>query len=256
MIDEIYVSSPNERFLLEAETLIQFDNVNIVKVYEFFEWEGRNIIVMEYLQGTPLDRKLNYDHIEISKAVHYIDQVLNALVDTHAANVMHRDIKPANINIEMDDTVKLMDFGTIQTSVDQDLTRQGAVIGTIQYMAPEVLRGQPANERSEIWSVGILFYKLVTGRLPFKTHSDQSATARTIIYEPFQNPSEFNQEIDPVLDGIIMKMLEKKSVDRYNSASDVRKALEEYSQAKPSERITRKSTEKTKKKGWFKNMFS
>lgn len=222
------ISNLERRFSLEAKTLQQFDNKNIVKVYDFFSFENRKVIVMEYVKGKPLDQVLKEKRkIPCKKTAFYALQILNALVDMHKKEIYHRDLKPSNIMLTFDDQIKLMDFGVIQVSINQDLTKQGSIIGTIDYVAPEIIKHQKVSKSSEIWALGVILYKMVTGMLPFMG-SDIVAKARDIVHKEPIIPSELNPDVDKHFEQIIMKMLKKDYYYRYRSAESAIDAIMEY----------------------------
>lgn len=224
------VSSMDKRFLLEAKSLVKYNNPNIIKVHEFFEWNKKYVIVMEYVQGRTLKEVIQRERtIKPKKTVEIIIQVLQALKDIHKDGIIHRDIKPHNVMITTDNVVKLMDFGIVKASVDQDLTKTGNVIGTIEYMSPEQIKDFKALPQSEIYSLGIVMYYMLTGRLPFDSiNGDMLELAKKHLYEKPVNPRKYNSLIDPILDGIIMKTLEKDYFNRYSSAEEMITVLQNY----------------------------
>lgn len=222
------VSNNDKRLLLEAQTLEKFDNTNIVKVFEHFEWNGRIVIVMEYLSGKTLQEILNVKKIIASKrAVELTLQILNALKDIHKQNIIHRDLKPENIMVGLDNNLKLMDFGIVQATLDQNLTKQGNVIGTISYMAPEIIRQRKATTKSEIYSLGIVLYQMLTGKLPF-VNSDINTLAMMHVNDLPTPPNSLNPNIDSLLNDIVLKMLEKADYERYQSAEELIVYLNNY----------------------------
>ena len=222
------VSSLKERFLLEAQSLVKFNNPNIVKVYEYFEYEKSIIIVMEYLDGKTLKEIIqSKKEVQISQIIGIMLQVLNALKDIHREGIVHRDLKPENLMVCVDGTVKLMDFGIVQISMEQNLTRQGFVIGTISYMSPEVISRKKAMPQSEIYSLGVVLYYLLTKSLPFK-NGDPSEIARKAMTEKPIMPSRLNPNVDEYLNQIVMKMMEKDYLDRYQSATELIEVFNNY----------------------------
>lgn len=222
------ISNMDIRFSMEGTALLSFDNKNIVKVFELFKIDGSNVIVMELLKGKTIHEHLKEKKFFTNKeSIKYTIQILQALSCMHKQEIMHRDLKPQNIVINYDGKLKLMDFGIIQQSQNQDLTKDQSIIGTISYLAPEIIRHEKASPSSEIWSLGILLYQMLTGVVPFKG-GDLQKTALKIIGEKPLPPSQLNPNIDPILESIILKMLEKEKFKRYRSTDSVLDAISEY----------------------------
>lgn len=221
-------SNMDKRFKLEAKTLLSLNHPNIVETYDFFKTNGRRVLVMEYVRGKTLEKLIREKgQISNKDTAKYALQIFEALKKIHSKNIMHRDLKPANIVINIENKIKLMDFGIVQASTDQALTRQASIIGTIQYLAPEIFRGEKANPTSEIFSVGVLMYKMLTGVVPFHgmNHED---TARQILSKEPERISRLNPDVDASLELIVMKMLEKDYYNRFRSADSAIEALNRY----------------------------
>ena len=223
------VSNNQKRFLMEAQILLSLNNKNIVKVYDVLGYGERTAIVMEFIDGKDLAWFLKQNKtITEKKAVKIVLQTINGLKDLHKQNIMHRDIKPSNIMIDRAGVVKLMDFGVAQIDENQDLTKEGSVIGTPEYIAPEILNGTfKASQLTEIYSLGILLYKLVTKTNPFQGSSDQ-ATARKVLDGDYLKANEYDPRIDIVLSNIIDKMMAYEYVDRYQSLEELEEELNKY----------------------------
>ncbi len=222
------ISNLNTRFVLEGKALLSFNNKNIVRVYELFSIGKANIIVMELLEGKTVKTYLREKkQFTPKETMIFAVQILHALSYMHKKNIMHRDLKPENIIINYDNQVKLMDFGIIQVSQTQDLTKDQSIIGTVSYLAPEIIRQEQATPTSEIWSLGVLLYQMLTGVLPFKG-SDINNTALKILRDKPVPLSELNPQVDPVLENIIFKMLDKDMFKRYRSADSVIDAIGDY----------------------------
>ncbi len=245
-------SNMDKRFKIEAKTMLSLNHPNIVKTYDYFEWNNRRIIVMEFLRGKTLDDMIKTQgHLNHKEAANYALQVLYALKEIHMLDIMHRDLKPANIIITLDNTVKLMDFGIAQISKNQELTKQASVIGTIQYLAPEIFRGEKASPTSEIFSLGVLLYKMVTGVVPFKG-SNPEETARKIINNQPLPPSRINPDVDSKLEIIILKMLEKDQYNRVPNTDEAIVIFSKYLNKNIDVEMNKDSNETKKKtKKWF-----
>ena len=223
------VSNNQQRFLLEAEILLKLDNPNVVKVYGVTKHEDRTIIIMEFINGKDLNYYLKQDKLfnEV-QSVKLIIQTINGLKDLHKLKIMHRDIKPSNIMLGSDGRVKLMDFGIAQIDENQGLTKEGSVIGTPEYIAPEILNGTfKASQITEIYSLGILLYKLVTGVIPFLGNTDQE-TAKLAILGDHLTANEVDPKIDIILSNIIEKMIAYEHVERYQSLEELEIELVKY----------------------------
>ncbi len=220
------ISNMDKRFELEAETLMKIQHQNVVETYDYFVFEDRRIIVMEYLRGKTLSEIINdRGFLNTKEIIKYGREVLSALVQIHALKVIHRDLKPDNIIINLENKVKLMDFGIIQTSENQNITKQSNVIGTVQYLAPEIFKGVKANEKTEMFSVGVIFYKMVTGVTPFKGSSPEETARKIINLEPTK-PSRINPDVNAFLELLIMGLLEKNPENRLPDARTVLAKLE------------------------------
>ncbi len=237
------MSNYKKRFYMEAKVLSSLKHKNIVDFYEYIKVDDINIIVMEYVEGKTLKEKIDKkDYISREQSLKYIKQILSALNEVHSHKVYHRDIKTDNIHITVDDNVKLLDFGIIQFDEDQNLTRQGSVIGTISYLAPEIILNthKKANEKTDIYSLGILFYQLLTGIKPFKENREiENASERNndlaskIVYKPVVSPKDIDATISQELNHLVMKMIEREPSDRYQTTEDVLKDLNSLNSGKP-----------------------
>lgn len=212
-----------KRFYQEAGHTGNLRHPNIVIIYDFGDENGLPYIVMEYLDGDPLDRLIREKvPLHLSAKLEIIEQVCSALSYAHAQGMIHRDVKPANIIVQQDGLAKLLDFGIARTDEDQvdgGMTRTGTLVGTPAYMAPERLEGSPLDGRSDIFSVGVVLYQLLTGRLPFD--AEYPAILSQILQ---QDPPPLSQHMSvyPVqLDLVIERSLAKKAADRYSSAGDM-----------------------------------
>ena len=214
-----------ERFFREARTAGRLSHENITVVYDVGEDEGRPYIVMEYLTGSDLAAVIEaQEPIPFLQKLDYAIQICRGLSFSHANEIVHRDIKPQNIRIVGNGKVKIMDFG-IARSLTSTLTTTGAVIGTPYYMSPEQIQGRHVDKRSDIFSFGVLFYELLTGRKPF-TGDVPTAVMFKIVYD--EPPPLDDTQIDHRngLRDVVMKLLAKDPDSRYQDLSETADALE------------------------------
>ncbi len=239
------VISAKKRFELEGKTLKNFSKYpNIINIYDYFLCGEYSVIVMELLKGKTLKEILKEKKIlSVEQTLNYMFQIINALEIIHGEEIMHRDLKPQNIHInEVDNTIKLMDFGIIQADVDQSITQTNYVVGSVEYMAPEILKGNKATPRSEIYSLGIIMYSMLTGVVPLKG-LDFKDTAKKHLHELPPNLTEYNPNVDEEINKIVIKMLNIDDYERQSSMEELRKELKEYQ-----DKTKVKSEEKTVKK--------
>jgi len=223
------------RFYDEARRTGRLKHSNIVTVYDLGDDNGLPYIVMERVEGESLE-KLIYANAPLSMAdrLRIVSEVCSALGYAHRNNVIHRDVKPANILVQSEDgTAKLLDFGIARLKKrEQDirLTRKGDIIGTVPYMAPERIRNEEVDGRSDIFAAGVVLYQLVTGQLPFT--GEDYALMQKILNEPFTPLDSFNKEFPATLVQIIDHALAKAPDDRYHTADemavDLASVMEEY----------------------------
>lgn len=209
-----------KRFYQEAAKTGALRHPNIVTVYDLGEQDGFPYIVMEYLSGDPLDRLIQSGKSQpLAYKLRILEQVCYALGYAHRNDVIHRDVKPANVIVQSDGTVKLLDFGIArQEKTESRLTRTGSVIGTLQYMAPERLRNAAFDGRSDIFSVGVMMFQLLTGQLPF---TGDYAIVHKILTEKHPPLSQYLEKYPPALDSIIDHALAKSPDDRYSTADEM-----------------------------------
>ena len=243
------------RFFLEAATAARLSHQNTITVFDYGETERKELyIAMEYLKGRPLSRALSTDGpFSAERALHVGKQIVRALREAHAKGIIHRDLKPGNIMLleEGDDAdyAKVLDFGLVKlfhppgeepssgldvlTPAPPDvgeLTRAGMFLGSPKYMSPEQIQGTDLDPRTDIYSLGVIFYQTLTGRPPFR-----GSTSVEIIYKHVNQPvppiHEINPEADcpPELEGLVMRCLAKNRDDRYASMSDLLVAIKEVS---------------------------
>ena len=165
-------------------------------------------MIMEYVEGQSLAQRLRHGAIPTPQAIAYMDQVLDALDYAHKQHVVHRDIKPANMMVTPAGVVKLMDFGIARAKGDQTLTAVDTTTGSLGYMSPEQVHGKPTDGRSDLYSVGISLYEMVTGERPFKSNSDFAVMLAQVNEQP-RPPIELLPALSPELNAIILKAIEK-----------------------------------------------
>jgi eukaryotic-like serine/threonine-protein kinase len=212
-----------KRFYGEAEKMGMLKHPNIITVYDLGEQDGFPYIVMEYVEGDPLDRIIQSDKpVSLIFKLRIIEQVCAALGYAHQNDVIHRDVKPANVIVRPDGVAKLLDFGIARQenrNVERGLTEPGGVIGTVPYMAPERLRGAPLDGRSDVFATGVLLFQFLTGRLPFT--GTEYVLVNQLLNEKHPPLSEFLQDYPEPLDGILDRSLAKDPADRYQTADEM-----------------------------------
>jgi hypothetical protein len=212
------------RFLREIKLLASLNHPNIAQLRTAFTNENQLVMIMEYVEGTSLATRLQAGPIPLADALNYIDQVLNALSYAHQQNIIHRDIKPGNMMLTPQGVVKVMDFGIARSDADRTLTLAGTSLGTINYMSPEQVKGEACDQRSDLYSVGICLYEMVTGKKPFEAGSDYSIMSAHVKDAP-RPPVELQPGIPPALNEIILMAIAKSPAERFQTAAAFRNAL-------------------------------
>ena len=214
--DESFV----ERFRREAKNAAGLSHPNIVSIYDRGEAEGTYYIAMEYLEGRSLkDRIVSEGPLPIPAAIEATRQILRALGFAHRGGVVHRDVKPHNVLLAADGSerrFKVTDFGISRTTASQ-MTEAGSIVGTAQYLSPEQARGAPVDQRSDIYSVGIVLYELLTGRLPFTGETPLEIAMKHLSEIP-KPPSALRPEVSADLDMVVLRALAKDPAERFESA--------------------------------------
>ena len=212
------------RFLREIKLLASLNHPNIAQLRTAFTNDNQLVMIMEYVEGTSMAIRLSGASISVADALNYIDQVLSALSYAHQQNVIHRDIKPGNMMLTPQGVVKVMDFGIARSSTDLTLTMAGASLGTINYMSPEQVKGEATDPRSDLYSVGVCLYEMVTGKKPFEAGSDYSIMTAHVNEAP-RPPLELKPGLPPTLNEIILIAIAKDPGRRFQTANAFRNAL-------------------------------
>jgi serine/threonine protein kinase len=214
-----------ERFRTEAVTLARLNHPNIATLYSFFRHGEAFFMVMEYVPGKTLAALLNEaGALPSSRAVDLVAQALLGISHAHSNGIIHRDLKPANIMLTGTEAVKVMDFGIARALGSARLTRAGHTVGTIEYMSPEQVRGQEGDARSDVYSMGIVLYEALTGRVPFFSDSDYELMRQQIENTP-DPPRVLAPHLPPSLENVVLKALGKDPASRYQSANSFREAV-------------------------------
>jgi serine/threonine protein kinase len=212
------------RFLREARSVAALQHPNIVVVYELSEHNGSPFIAMEFLDGKPLDQVIrNHVSLSVPQKIDIILEVAKALQYAHDKGVIHRDVKPGNIMRLRDGSVKVVDFG-IAHLADQTITKTGMVMGTLGYLAPEQLNGEGIDRRTDIFSLGVVLYELLSGRLPFEGSKPAEVIKKILLEAPAPLPSTGDANL-PELQPIVYKALTKRKEQRYQTCSEFADAL-------------------------------
>jgi serine/threonine-protein kinase len=214
-----------ERFRSEAVTLAKLNHPNIATLYSFIRQGDDFFMVMEFVRGETLDTVIRKQGaMSIERAIAMFCQALEGIEHAHRLGIIHRDIKPANMMLTDTGTIKVMDFGIARVLGTSRLTRQGSIVGTIEYMSPEQVRGEETDSRSDIYSLGILLYEMLTGRVPFQSDSE-FALMKAQIEDAPTPPRAFALHIPLVVEQAIMRSLAKKPDARYQTAAEFRAVL-------------------------------
>jgi serine/threonine protein kinase len=217
-----------DRFLREIKVLASLNHPNIAALRTALTLDNQLVMIMEFVDGVTLSSRLHQGAIPPAQAVKYIDQVLDALSYAHKQNIIHRDIKPANMMLTPDGSVKLMDFGIARSATDRSLTLTGTTLGSLNYMPPEQVKGDPADNRSDLYSLGVSLYEMVTGQLPFQADSNYAIMAAHLQEVP-KPPIVLRPGIPQALNQIIVMALAKDPGQRFQSADAFRGALNSVS---------------------------
>src|SRR5262245_4091561 len=222
MLDERHSQDEQfvERFRREAKNAAGLSHPNIVSIYDRGEAEGTYYIAMEYLEGRTLKELLvTRGPTPIAVAIDYTRQILAGLGFAHRPGIVHRDIKPPNVVVAPDGRLKVTDFGIARSGTSQ-MTETGSIIGTAQYLSPEQAKGAPVTPASDIYSVGIVLYEMLTGTVPFTGDTPLEIAMKHLSTTPLP-PSEQRREIPHELDSIVLRALAKDPADRYQSADEM-----------------------------------
>ncbi len=223
-----------KRFLREAQVTAALDHPNICTVYEIDESDEQTFISMAYIKGQTLKHKMESGPLEIQDAQGIILQIALGLHEAHQKGIVHRDIKPGNILLTEKGLAKITDFGLAKLDRSADITKTITIMGTVAYMSPEQAKGEKVDLRSDIWSLGILFYEMLTGRLPFSRDSYQ-ASLYAIVHEDPEPLGSYRSGIPEMLEMVVTKSLEKDASRRYRSLLDFIQDLKDpYSSVAPS----------------------
>ena len=219
-----------ERFRLEASSAAGLSHPNVVAIYDRGTWDDTFYIVMEYLEGRTLKEVVAQDGpLPPARAVALIEQVLKAARFAHSRSIVHRDLKPHNVIVDAEDRAKVTDFGIAKAGAS-DLTETGSIMGTAQYLSPEQAEGRVVGPPSDLYSIGIMLYELLTGRVPFDADSPV-AIALKHMQEPPVPPRQLRGDVSPALEAVVLRSLAKDPDQRYQNADEFLAALEAAEQA-------------------------
>jgi Tol biopolymer transport system component len=219
------------RIIEEARAASGLNHPHICTVYETGDIDGQAFIAMEFVEGRPLSELIPVGGMPIEAVIRYGVQIAGALAHAHSRGVVHRDLKTANVVVTPDGRAKVLDFGLARripsdlattATRSSDAVPAASLVGTLSYMAPEVLLGEPADERSDIWALGVMLFEMATGDMPFKGRNEFDLTA-SILREP---PLPLPPHVPSIVRGVVNRCLAKESAQRYQFAGEARAALE------------------------------
>ena len=234
-----------DRFSNELKIARKIVHRNVGRMYHLSEEKGTHYITMEYIPGEDLKSSIRrFGPLPIGKSISIARQVCEGLAEAHRQGVVHRDLKPNNIMIDKEGNARIMDFGIARSLSTKEITGEGVMIGTPEYMSPEQVEGKEADQRSDLYALGVILYEIVTGKLPFEGDTPFSIGMKHKSETP-RDPKELNAQIPGKLSHVILKCMEKKREDRYKKAEEI---LSELNQIKTREPEAEKIIERKWKK--------
>ncbi len=212
------------RFLIEAQSAAALDHPNICTIHEIGDADDHQFIVMAFVDGPSLKERLKDGAIDPGEAINIATQVTSGLSKAHEKGIVHRDIKPANILLAEGGLVKVCDFGLAKSSISKKVTRTGSTIGTAAYMSPEQARSEVVDQRTDIWSVGVILYEMLSGKPPFVA-DHEAVVIYAILNDEYPPLEEKRPGLPPKLYEVVRKALAHKSADRYPTMEELRRDL-------------------------------
>jgi eukaryotic-like serine/threonine-protein kinase len=212
-----------ERFRREAQSAAGLQHPNVVSVYDRGEHEGRHWIAMEYVQGASL-KDLIGRGLSVTEAIEIVRQILAGARFAHERGIVHRDLKPHNVLVDAEGRARVTDFGIARAGASE-ITQTGSVLGTAQYLSPEQAQGFEVTATSDLYSIGVILYEALTGRVPFEAET-AVAIALKQVSEQARPPSQLNPQISPALDAVVLKALAKDPANRFQTAEEFLRALD------------------------------
>ena len=209
-----------ERFVNEAKTAGALDHPSICTIHEISEEEGNIFIVMAYIEGETLEERMRAGLTDVGEITGLALQIAQGLREAHEKGIMHRDIKPANIMVTPKGQAKIMDFGLAKSGQCTSHTKEGVVVGTVYYMSPEQARGEKVDHRTDIWSLGVILYRMLAGELPFGSDYEQAVIYSIMNEEPVPI-TDLRPDISPELGEIVRRCMAKDPADRYQVTSNL-----------------------------------
>lgn len=212
------------RFTREAQAVASLNHPNIITVYEVGDFEGRPFMAMELVEGRSLHQFTQSEQLSIDRIIDIASQMAQGLEHAHKAGVVHRDIKTANVLVDKDWRARILDFGLATVQGSDRITKAGATVGTVAYMSPEQVRGLDVDYRTDLFSLGVVIYELLTGRTPFK-HENEAATLHAIVNQLPEPLSRYRSQVPDDFQRIVDKLLQKEPSLRYQTAADLQADL-------------------------------